>query len=372
MAKVVSHAWKNLSDTERSYWLEIAQRDRERFEREKAVYTGPWKVPDVKDPHAPKKPMSAFLAFGNERRKTVAEANPSLSNTEISHVLSRLWRDCPPDIKQKYKDREAKERAEFKKVREAWEQQKEERFIQQNANAAKAPPAAFHTEQQADHLSLPDASKPLSNMPIMTMDGFAPSGHPFMPFSSGSAVANSIIQPLHPETSGMSAVNNTAAPSSVASSYMHQFSSCAFENNVISEESLDAYLSLDERSATSETEESWYEPTPVGRPMSHGMTREPALPHLREDTGMTIMMGVDMMEELEMLGQLEDEDDVNQRQYVPPQVPLAVPQQHVMYHADSQDKTMVRGASQEAQRLARLARELGDVGIDMLIGAFRR
>lgn len=121
---MVSQAWKDLSDSERAKWIDIGRRDRERYDREKAVYKGPWKVPDVKDPHAPKKPMSAFLAFGNERRRSIADANPQLSNVEISNVLAQLWRDCPPDVKEEYRQREAKERALFKVSQAAYQSQK--------------------------------------------------------------------------------------------------------------------------------------------------------------------------------------------------------------------------------------------------------
>ena len=84
MAKLVSKSWKLLNAKEKEKWEDMARIDKERYEREKALYKGPWKVPDVKYPDAPKKPMSAFLAFGNERRKAIAEANPLMSNAEIS------------------------------------------------------------------------------------------------------------------------------------------------------------------------------------------------------------------------------------------------------------------------------------------------
>ena len=122
VAKLVSQAWKSLPDSQRFHWQEMARRDRERFEREKAAYTGPWKVPNVKDPNAPKKPMSAFLAFGNQRRKAVAAANPSLSCTEVSSFLSQLWKACPVGVKQAYRDDEARKREIYKQKRAEWKQ----------------------------------------------------------------------------------------------------------------------------------------------------------------------------------------------------------------------------------------------------------
>lgn len=97
--------------------------DRDRYYREKAAYKGPWKIPNVKDPRAPKKPMSAFLAFSNERRKIVAEANPNISNGEISGLLSKLWKEAPHDVKNQYREREAEERKKFKATLAEWEKQ---------------------------------------------------------------------------------------------------------------------------------------------------------------------------------------------------------------------------------------------------------
>lgn len=128
-AKMVSQSWKELDETEKAKWLDMGRRDRERYEREKAAYRGPWKVPDIKYPNGPKKPMSAFLAFGNERRKKIAAANPALTGTEISSLLSRLWRECPAHVKQSYRDREAKEREQFKKDRAEWDRQKDQALV---------------------------------------------------------------------------------------------------------------------------------------------------------------------------------------------------------------------------------------------------
>ena len=125
VAKLVSQAWKDLSDKSRSYWLELGRKDRQRYDREKAAYKGPWKVPDMKDPKAPKRPMSAFLSFSNERRKAVVKENPNMSGTEISRALSEMWRECPTDIKQIYQEKESVARQKYKKDREIWENQRD-------------------------------------------------------------------------------------------------------------------------------------------------------------------------------------------------------------------------------------------------------
>lgn len=125
VAKMVSQAWKALNDDERSKWIEMGRLDRERYEREKKSYKGPWKVPDVKNPNGPKKPMSSFLAFSNERRRALAQANPNMNGTELSCLLAKLWKESPAEVKQQYKERELRERQIFKKCRAEWERRQD-------------------------------------------------------------------------------------------------------------------------------------------------------------------------------------------------------------------------------------------------------
>ena len=154
---MVSKSWKLLDKSERSKWEKMAREDKVRYEREKASYKGPWKVPNVKFEYGPKKPMSAFLAFGNERRGVIAESNPRLSNAEISSLLSKLWRECPADIKKAYRDREAREREAFKKNRAAWERIKRREAGIDLPNS-QSPTSAEEEMMEIDvkNLALPD------------------------------------------------------------------------------------------------------------------------------------------------------------------------------------------------------------------------
>mmetsp|Transcript_17372 Transcript_17372/g.32965 ORF Transcript_17372/g.32965 Transcript_17372/m.32965 type:complete len:396 (-) Transcript_17372:53-1240(-) len=123
IAKIVSTEWKSLKPHEKKEYEAKASEDRDRYYKEKAAYKGPWKIPNVKDPRAPKKAQSAFLAFSNERRKTIAEANPGMGNAEISGVLSKLWKESPLEVKNKYREREVEERKKFKAALAEWSKQ---------------------------------------------------------------------------------------------------------------------------------------------------------------------------------------------------------------------------------------------------------
>jgi hypothetical protein len=126
---MVSLAWKSLSPDEREEWEKMARRDKARYEVEKKFYSGPWKVLATKrtqkDPNAPKRPMSAFLAFSNLKRAEVKEKNPGLGNSERSRVLAKMWKEAPEDDRKKYIDKEYKLRQTYKTAIAEWRRNSE-------------------------------------------------------------------------------------------------------------------------------------------------------------------------------------------------------------------------------------------------------
>jgi hypothetical protein len=127
VAKLVSKAWKALPSEEREKWDRIAIRDKERFEMEKAMYKGPWKVPvsakPTKDPDAPKRPMSAFLSFSNCKRSCVKRENPKVPNAGISRLLAKLWSDAPEEERKFHIEQEFRLRQKYKGEIAAWKEQ---------------------------------------------------------------------------------------------------------------------------------------------------------------------------------------------------------------------------------------------------------
>ena len=93
-------------------YVDLAREDKARYDFETANYkdergiTGSSKK-KIKDPLAPKRPMSAFLAFANSRRAEVKAQNPECTNGEISKLLSVMWREAPEGITKKYREDEA-------------------------------------------------------------------------------------------------------------------------------------------------------------------------------------------------------------------------------------------------------------------------
>lgn len=136
IAKLVSEAWRELEADDKEVWEKKARTDKARYEVEKAMYTGPWKVPankrTPKDPSAPKRPMSAFLAFSNKRRAPLKRINPDATNADLSRMLSVTWKEAPDELRKKYMEEEAELRAHYKVRMAEWrkkvaEEKKEER-----------------------------------------------------------------------------------------------------------------------------------------------------------------------------------------------------------------------------------------------------
>lgn len=119
VAKMVSRAWKAMDENEREKWEEMARRDKARFLLEKQMYKGPWKIPisakGNRDPNAPKRPMSAFLSYSNKKRGAMKRLHPNISNSDISRLLSKMWKEAPQEERKTYIETEFKLRQAYKK-----------------------------------------------------------------------------------------------------------------------------------------------------------------------------------------------------------------------------------------------------------------
>lgn len=130
VAKMVSLAWKALPEDEREKWEEMARQDKARYEMEKSMYTGPWKVPATKrvrkDPKAPKRPMSAFLSFSNSKRSEVKNKYKDAKNAEVSRILAQMWKEADAEEKKTFIDEEFALRQQYKIAMTEWKRQSEE------------------------------------------------------------------------------------------------------------------------------------------------------------------------------------------------------------------------------------------------------
>lgn len=224
IAKIVSEAWREMPPDEREVWEAKARKDKQRYEVEKALYKGPWKVPankrTPKDPTAPKRyvsivcgsrslfvvlnillslfakrPMSAFLAFSNKRRAALKRENPDATNADLSRMLSVTWKEAPDNVRKQYMEEEAELRAKYKVEMAKWkkkaaeekriEREEREAVAMQAAEARNAEQAAG---QQAPQIQIPMIAQ--SQVPVaqdMTTAGVVAHPSIFNPYAAAMA-----------------------------------------------------------------------------------------------------------------------------------------------------------------------------------------
>jgi len=101
----------------------------------------------MKDPNAPKKPLSAYFLFSQEERLKVKSENPELSITEVAKELGKRWATLEPSIKQSYEHRYQDSRKLYDAEMSQYKPQKKKK----DPNAPKQPLSAyfiFSTEER--------------------------------------------------------------------------------------------------------------------------------------------------------------------------------------------------------------------------------
>jgi hypothetical protein len=75
----------------------------------------------VKDPDAPKRALSAWIYFTTAKRPEVKEQNPEKKTTELTTIMSEMWRDYTDEQKQPYKDMEIADKERYQKEKVDYE-----------------------------------------------------------------------------------------------------------------------------------------------------------------------------------------------------------------------------------------------------------
>eukprot|EP00934_Nitzschia_sp_Nitz4_P009101 Nitzschia sp. Nitz4//scaffold4_size323378//217227//219427//NITZ4_000684-RA/size323378-snap-gene-0.464-mRNA-1//-1//CDS//3329553471//9091//frame0 len=134
ITKLVAEAWRTISPEDKANYEKLAFDDKQRYEKELLNYkdeSGNVIPPKKrsKDPNAPKRPMSAFLAFANSRRAEVKANHPKGTNGEISKLLSKMWKELSEEDQKEYREKEAVLWSAYREEMKAWRRKNDKRRI---------------------------------------------------------------------------------------------------------------------------------------------------------------------------------------------------------------------------------------------------
>jgi len=66
-----------------------------------------------KDPNAPKRALSNYMLYSQDKRPSVKEDQPSLTLPEIGKLLGQMWKDESEEVKAKYTKKAVKAKEEY-------------------------------------------------------------------------------------------------------------------------------------------------------------------------------------------------------------------------------------------------------------------
>ncbi|CAJ0580969.1 unnamed protein product, partial [Mesorhabditis spiculigera] len=117
ISKKCSDKWKTMNDDEKRRFYELAQKDQERYQAEVAAYGGEdhtrKRKRPKKDPNAPKRALSAFFFFSQERRPEVQAKHVEWKVMQVAQELGRMWKDMTLEDRDIYEQRAAADKERY-------------------------------------------------------------------------------------------------------------------------------------------------------------------------------------------------------------------------------------------------------------------
>eukprot|EP01138_Halocafeteria_seosinensis_P005646 gb/GECG01005772.1/.p1 GENE.gb/GECG01005772.1/~~gb/GECG01005772.1/.p1 ORF type:complete len:609 (+),score=116.67 gb/GECG01005772.1/:1-1827(+) len=120
-SSTLAETWKQMDPQWRQKYEDLASEDRRRYEIELENYRpDPWmdESGKIHDPNAPKKPMTAFVFFSQERRQQIRKLHPEMALSEISKRLGHEWNALSEEQKKPYADMAAEDKQRFQREME--------------------------------------------------------------------------------------------------------------------------------------------------------------------------------------------------------------------------------------------------------------
>jgi len=129
VGKKLGEMWKDVTPEEKKRYEDMHTVDLARYRKAMETYVAPSESSEdsdshskkrrkkpKKDPNRPKRSMSSFMFFANEKRAETRTQHPDLKVTEIGKKLSELWKKLTPEEKKKYEDMHTVDKERYKKA----------------------------------------------------------------------------------------------------------------------------------------------------------------------------------------------------------------------------------------------------------------
>ena len=110
-----------MSEDDKRRFVELAAKDAERYQAEVAAYGGEdyllkKKKKKPKDPAMPKRALSAFFFFSQERRIDVLKEHPEWKLGQVAQELGKRWKEMLPEERSPFEEKAASDKARYDAV----------------------------------------------------------------------------------------------------------------------------------------------------------------------------------------------------------------------------------------------------------------
>lgn len=85
------------------------------------TFAEPKKIKKKKDPNAPKRASTAWIFYTTETRPKVHDENPDKKMTELTTIMSEMWRNLTDEDKEPYRIMEGNDRKRYKQEKEEYD-----------------------------------------------------------------------------------------------------------------------------------------------------------------------------------------------------------------------------------------------------------
>lgn len=117
LMKEIGRLWKNISDSEKSWYQSMAAKDKERYKKEME------EMQRLKEQHKmnddelkrPKKCLSSYMIFVREVRTRVTQEFPDMNALDVMKEVGRRWQSITPQDKTHYQELANKDKERFKR-----------------------------------------------------------------------------------------------------------------------------------------------------------------------------------------------------------------------------------------------------------------